>query len=92
MSLVIYLNTDNVTGGSTRFIKDPQINEALDKKDYSDWKRFASKDEVLFSVSPEPGAAIVFDHRILHDSSEISGNGEKVILRTDIVFTKCGLS
>lgn len=90
MSLVIYLNTENVTGGLTRFLKDPQIDAPLDQKDYADWKRYAREDEILFEVNPEPGAAIVFDHRILHDSLQIEGKGEKVIIRTDIVFTPCG--
>ncbi len=91
MSIVVYLNTENVTGGFTRFIRDPHIDTPLAEKDHSDWSRFAREDEVLFRIDPEPGAAIVFDHRILHDALEISGEGEKIIIRSDIVFTKCGL-
>ncbi|MCC6643439.1 NAD(+) synthase [Candidatus Peregrinibacteria bacterium] len=91
MSLVIYLNAKDITGGMTRFIKDPQIDLPLDKKDYADWNRYAKDDEILFTVDPQPGHAIVFDHRILHDSLAISGNGEKVIIRTDIIYTPCGL-
>lgn len=91
MSLVVYLNTENIQGGLTRFIKDPQLDKPLSQKDYSDWQRFATKEEVLFFIDPNPGSAIVFDHRILHDSSEITGAGEKVIIRSDIVFARCSL-
>ncbi|MCI0566084.1 NAD(+) synthase [bacterium] len=91
MSLVLYLESKNVTGGQTRFIRDPQIDVSRGEKDYSDWRRFASEDEVLFRIDPKPGEGIMFDHRTLHDSLEISGEGEKIILRTDIVFVPCGL-
>ena len=87
MSLVLYIDTKGVTGGYTRFIKDPQINLPLAKKDYSDWKRFAKDKEVLFESNPTPGDAIAFDHRTLHDSLAVTGKGQKVILRTDIVYT-----
>jgi len=89
MSLVLYLAADGVTGGETRFIKDPQAKTPFDQKDFSDWQRFAKKNEILFEVVPKAGAAISFDHRILHDSSEIKGEGQKVIIRTDIVFARC---
>ncbi len=91
MSLILYLEARNITGGTTRFIQDPQIDKRLNEKDYRDWQRHAREYEVLFGINPEPGNAIAFDHRILHDSLEIAGNGEKIIIRTDIVFTKGGL-
>lgn len=89
MSLVLYLDDRGIVGGDTRFIKDSQMQKPFAERDFSDWKRFANDDEILFTVAPLAGDAICFDHRILHDSSEIFGNGEKVILRTDIVFARC---
>lgn len=89
MSLVIYLAAEGVTGGETRFIKDAQVKMPFAERDFHDWTRFAKKNEIILEVVPKVGSAISFDHRILHDSSEISGTGQKVILRTDIVFARC---
>lgn len=89
MSLVIYLDAKGVTGGETRFIKDKQVKLPFDERNFNDWTRFAKEDEILFEIVPKAGAAISFDHRILHDSSKINGKGQKVIMRTDIVFTRC---
>ncbi len=89
MSLVIYIKNEGITGGATRFIKDPQLHTPFAEKNFSDWKRFATTDEILFSIEPIASQAICFDHRMLHDSSEIFGKGEKIIIRTDIVFARC---
>ncbi len=89
MSLVLYLADQGISGGDTRFIRDAQAAEPFAERDFNDWTRFAKDDEILFTVAPKAGDAVCFDHRILHDSSEISGQGEKVILRTDIVFVRC---
>jgi hypothetical protein len=32
---------------------------------------------------------LVMDHRILHDSAEYTWDDYKLIIRTDIVYTKC---
>ncbi len=89
MSLVLYIDHQGVTGGETRFITDTQVNISFAERDFSDWKRHANEDEVLMEIHPEPGSAIAFDHRLLHDSLAIAGTGQKVIIRTDIVFARC---
>ena len=85
MSLVIYL-TDNESGG-TRFIKDPQRMIPVYQRDLSDWDRVARPSEVLATVWPFAGSAIAFDHRMLHDSEPLK-SGEKIIIRTDIMFER----
>jgi NAD+ synthetase len=91
MSLVLYL-TDNTRaeGGATRFIRDPQFGMPLDERNLDDWTRYAKPEDVLLRVKPRAGSALVFDHRLLHDSEPLLG-GVKIIMRTDIIFERCGL-
>jgi NAD+ synthetase len=91
MSLVLYLTNNPVkNGGSTRFIIDPQRGVPLARRNLNDWDRLATPKDVLLRVKPKAGSALVFDHRLLHDSVALTG-GVKVIMRTDIIFEKCGL-
>lgn len=94
MSFVLYL-TDNgaADGGATRFIKDPQSSLPLSQRIYEDWHwgRLATKEDVRAVVRPQSGSALVFDHRLLHDSEELHGSTPKVIIRTDVVFERCGV-
>lgn len=39
----------------------------------------------LFSVSPEHGKALLFQHRLRHEGQEVS-EGVKYVLRTDVMF------
>lgn len=88
LTLVIYLKRDPETeGGRTRFIVDPQYDLPLEERDLSDWSRNARQDEVRLAVEPPMGGAIIFPHRLLHDSEDVTG-GEKWILRTDIEFER----
>ena len=89
MSFVIYLSSNDGTGGKTRIIKDPQVKLALNEREYSDWTRCAKENEVLWSNKPKEGDALIFDHRILHDSEQSSE--EKIIIRTDVIFERCGV-
>jgi hypothetical protein len=89
VTLVIYLGNDpGVRGGATRFISDPQVDLPLARRDYSDWDRLARQSEVIAEVQPLPGAALMFDHRVLHDSEPTSGEGCKTIARTDVLFER----
>ena len=91
MSLVLYLNNcDPSYGGRTRFIRDPQGGLPYAQRDYSDWDREARCDEILEVVVPREGRALLFDHRLLHDSEPWSGTSPKVIIRTDIIFERVG--
>jgi NAD+ synthetase len=90
MSLVIYLtDCDPRFGGATRFIRDEQLYVPYRERDFSDWTREALDDEVLAAVNPIRGRALLFDHRLLHDSQPWTGTTPKVIIRTDIMFKKC---
>jgi NAD+ synthetase len=93
MSVIVYLtNSKGAVGGVTRFIADPERQRPLAERNYNDWNRFAKEKEVLCSISPNSGTALIFDHRILHDSEVLSEGAPKIILRTDIIFEQCGLS
>ncbi len=86
-SLVVYLRLDpGVLGGATRFIRDPQASTPVSGRDLADWDRLALASEVLESKTPAPGGGLLFDHRVLHDGEPLAGEGEKVILRTDVVY------
>lgn len=96
MSVVIYLTDqthESEAGGRTRFIIDRQRYLPQQERIYKDWTNQPQPHEILFTVSGERGSALIFDHRILHDSEVLKIVGKpKIILRTDIVFEQCGLS
>lgn len=92
MSMVLYLTeVDSTKGGATRFVLDRQVSLPLSERIYEDWQRLAGADEILASVSPRAGAALLLDHRVLHDSQPLQAGANKIIMRTDIVFERCGL-
>ena len=85
VTVIIYLTT-NKEDGSTRFIKDKQDHISCYERNLDDWKRKASKNEIIEKVSPIIGDALIFDHRTLHDSDKTIKN--KIIIRTDLIFTR----
>ena len=92
MSLIIYLNdAPKYAGGETRFIKDPQRFKNYEDRNFNDWMRTAKPSEVLLEVTPAAGSAILFDHRLLHDCARWNADVQRTILRTDIIFERCGL-
>lgn len=76
-SVVVFLTT-NEEEGATRFVREYR------KDDDSDWSRQALEDEVLFSVNPVAGSALIFPHNILHEGQSTSRR--KTILRTDVMY------
>lgn len=86
-SLIIYLQ-NTADGGKTRFIKDPQVN-STGKWSYNDWDRQPKKEEILYSVTSKSGSGLIFDHLTLHDGELVTGEGSKIIIRTDIVYQPC---
>lgn len=87
LTIVIYMHRDqSTTGGRTRFLNDQQT-VPFDQRDFSDWGRVATEDEVRIRIEPNMGGALVFPHRMLHDSEKVSG-GEKWLLRTDLEFER----
>ncbi len=91
MSLVIYLTENDLGGGATRFLIDPQKNIPVANRNLEDWDKLPTKKEIWFEINPKQGHAMIFDHRILHDAEILKGRKVKIILRTDIIFEKCGL-
>ncbi len=92
MSLIIYLNDAPASeaAGQTRFIKDSQRHKTYDERNFRDWEKTSNTNETLLSVTPKAGNAIAFDHRLLHDCSRWHSKHRRTILRTDIVFERCG--
>lgn len=90
MSLVVYLDkSDGILGGATRFLHDPQGHIPVSERpNLDDWQRMATPDEVRLEFNGSRGKAIAFDHRLLHDSEPVSGQGQKLLLRTDIEFER----
>lgn len=88
MSLVFYLTT-NTKGGSTRFIRDNQEELPVWERVHDDWTREAKIDEVVYSVPPQKGSVLIFDHRICHDVEQYLGENPRVIIRADVIFRKC---
>jgi hypothetical protein len=89
MSLVLYLtDCEPSCGGATRFIRDPQSTVPYDGRNFADWAREAYESEVIASINPVRGRALLFDHRLLHDSQPWSGTSPKVIIRTDVMFKR----
>lgn len=43
------------------------------------------------TASPRRGAALLFQHRIIHTATEVT-HGEKMVLRTDLVYGPAGFS
>ncbi|UQW99271.1 2OG-Fe(II) oxygenase [Streptomyces sp. RerS4] len=88
LTVVIYLSYEAV-GGETRFIADKQNGLPFAQRDFSDWQRIASPEEILTAHHPVPGDALLFWHRTLHDSAPLL-EGTKTILRTDVLYEPTG--
>ena len=91
MSMVLYLTQSKPEdGGATRFILEPQVDIPPDQRNYEDWKREAGPEEIVAIASPGAGDALFLDHRVLHDGQLLNA-GRKIIMRTDVIFERCGL-
>jgi NAD+ synthetase len=86
-SMIVYL-TEGQAAGATRFVRDTQQNILAPQRDYADWTRCAQDNEVIASFAPGPGSALIFNHRILHDSAPTKSTAEKIVMRADIVYEK----
>lgn len=92
MSLVIYLNSlPEGAGGRTRFLCDRQRGLPVAERNHEDWDHPAPEADCLAEVLPQAGRAVLFDHRLLHDGEAWEGPGERLIVRTDLIFERCGL-
>ena len=75
--------------GDTRFLLDKQRNVPVDERSFTDWHDAPTAEDILFEVSASVGDAVVFDHRLLHDTSVWDHESSRIILRTDVVFERC---
>lgn len=87
VTVIIYL-TSNPESGSTRFILDPQLEKPIKNRNLSDWNHYPNEKEIILSINPIAGNAIIFDHGILHDGEELKGNQSKILIRTDLIFER----
>ena len=91
-SLVVYACAEGIVGGGTRFLHDERLAAPVATRDLSDRESFANQEDVLQRVNPDTGSVLLFDHRLLHDAEPVEAtraNGRKVIIRTDVVYTRC---
>lgn len=91
-SVVLYLHHDaTLTGGQTRFLTDPQAGLPVSQMDFADGGVLAADagpERVRVAVDPVAGTGLIFPHRIRHDSAPTTGAGEKIIIRTDLVYAR----
>ena len=78
-TVVIFLN-DDFQGGNTNFYKDSSPNKEFLSKNNK--KLFFDESNLIFSVSPKKGSALIFPHQIYHEGSKIL-KGTKYIIRTE---------
>ncbi|KYQ91724.1 hypothetical protein DLAC_07506 [Tieghemostelium lacteum] len=72
-TIQIYLN-DDYEGGKTNFYK---LENPLDTE----------KHQLVESVTPRTGSAVIFNHDTLHEGAEVT-NGVKYIVRVDMMFIR----
>ncbi len=85
--VLVYLSS-SLEGGNTYFVKDPEINLPYSQMRFEAHTKVPTDGDIMLEVKPKAGDALVFDHKILHGSRFVTGNGEKLTLRTDILYTK----
>jgi len=73
-TMMLYLN-DDFEGGSTNFLDE--TGPKNEKGEYN----------ITHKIQPQPGMALVFDHRTLHEGDAVK-NGKKYIMRSDILFKR----
>lgn len=90
VSVVLYLTGDPAhdagSGGATRLVSDGQEEQPVWTRDHRDWDRDTEAHEVLASVAPERGAALLFDHRTGHDVERWDGAEPRVVIRADVIY------
>ena len=85
LSVVFYL-TAAAQSGATRLLRDGQEHLPVHRRNFADWAREARADEILASVLPRQGRALLFDHRLCHDVARYQEAGSRIIIRADVVY------
>jgi predicted 2-oxoglutarate/Fe(II)-dependent dioxygenase YbiX len=78
-SLVLYLS-DAFEGGETRFFEE---KDKRARRGEGRGRKFDNR--VRFAVRPPVGSAVVFDHLLLHEGSEVT-RGVKYAVRSDVIY------
>jgi len=91
MSVLIYLTAPTSSGGATRFLLDPQRHLPTSERRFADGEFSPSPRDILLALRPSLGSALLFDHRLPHDAEFWAEASPRLVLRTDIVFARCGL-
>lgn len=77
---------DLVEGGETQFKILEQDKKPYSERNFEDHcQLFTEFDE---SIQINSGDLVLFDHRILHQSNIVK-SGEKIVIRTEIIFESC---
>ncbi len=76
--------------GATRFLIDGQRHLPLPWRAFDDPAAARIAHGTLERVALNAGEALVFDHRVLHDAEPWAGPGDRVVLRTDVIWQRCG--
>jgi hypothetical protein len=72
LTLQLYLNGgEQLVGGDTTFLA-------------TDWPDGGRLIEDV-GVHPEPGRVLIFEHKLFHESSEVT-RGRKYVIRTDVMY------
>ncbi len=87
MSVILSLTE----GGATRLLVDSQRHLPRRERIFEDAPLPAADSDVLNRIDSRRGRALIFDHRIFHDAPSWTGPGRRVLLRTDLVFERCGV-
>ncbi|XP_076096070.1 uncharacterized protein LOC143067021 [Mytilus galloprovincialis] len=82
-TFMLYLNNE-FQDGCTQFVNE---NQTLYKD--ANGKYCAEDKNILERIHPHPGMALLFNHQRLHEGQKVR-DGTKYILRTDIMYQRCG--
>ena len=89
MSVLIYLTDHDETG--TRFHWDDERHLPTKERCFPDHKQANNEDDVLQIFASVAGHGLIFDHRLLHDTNSIPKGQTRLVLRTDLIFERCGI-
>lgn len=78
-SVVLYLNRD-FEGGATRFFEE---KDRASRRGRGRARKCDNREK--YAARPPPGAAVVFDHRLLHEGALVT-RGVKYAVRTDLIY------
>jgi len=78
-SVVIFLN-DGFEGGATRFFEK---KDKTSRRGEGRGRKFDNKEK--HALRPPVGSAVVFDHLLLHEGSEVTA-GVKYAVRSDLIY------